>query len=821
MSDFLALGGTIAIWLAISIALWLGRRLWIRARQTKRLKHAASAAELARGASAVFDVIRTPSPPDTAPADLRAYLRSETHALLNRIQQQGVYFDQVNSLRVNIQAVIGVEDHKALSDVLDLRRDLWAASEIILVEDPAQFGRTFADEGTFERFHAEAVRTLFKLPELVEAGEDVIDLRIALAIQEAEHFEAELAAAIAEARERDRLPTPAELAAYPIAWVKKIPVALAAGAAFARAFYAQASETSRRIRSSEAVTRGTDRMRQIGEDWPQRLSDGFQRATEAARENASTLRQHYDFLAAAHDFKGKYQNLIQRAPELSDRSRQFISRLELAERSERLRLTSANAAIWTLRKAVDGLAHTIALLRTLHASLRGTAPYALALAAIAPTPVRGRRIPAFRSYRRALAANRLREPVSRPVLLVADAPKAAARAESRKSAEAMKRSSRTPAKQQDERKTSRRRSAVREKVVAAKSAAKPVKTARPAASKPVKQSAAVQTEKPVTAKTPGERRRFFGIFGGSAKPVKATKGDKTQPVGIEAGVQPKQAVEPKQSLEGSAAASKRTPSNEPEVNVSAADETEVKPPRRDKTPKTEKPSAPALAKPEKREKKPELAVPNKPQAAAETISHPSKAPPAAVTEQRKDGGTSNGISLQALRQEDKSAAPVQIEANTGAVSGLDASPVNSEIEPANGNIEKRGSFLGRLFGWRKSGDKQGGVQLTERLTNLAQGQEYDEPAAIDVLVFDEPIKPTVSLLDKLSSLEQEDDLQAFDEAVETKAEAEIDAAESKVEAREEDADAEDFGPLTQSLMELQVKVKPSPPQIKAFPWLRQ
>ena len=653
MSDFLALGGTIAIWLAISFALWLGRRFWIRSRQNRRLKHAASAAQLVRRAGQVFDTIRTPSPPDTVSTNSRAYLRSETHALLARIQQQGGYFDQVNSLRVNIQAVIGVEDHKGLSDILDLRRDLWAGSEIVLVEDPAQFGRTFADEGSFERLQAEAVRTLFKFPELTEAGEDVIGLRVALAIQEADHFEAELAAAVAEARERDRLPTPAELAAYPVGWVKKIPPVLAAIAAFARAFYAQASEMSRRIRGSETVTRGTARMRQIGEDWPQRLSDGLQRATVAARDNAVTLRKHYEFLAAAHDFKGKYQTLIQRAPELSDRSRQFISRLELAERSERLRLTSANAAIWAVRKAVDGLAHVIAFLRNIYARLQATPPYALASAMLAPAPVRGRRIPVFRSYRRALAANGLHEPVSRPVLLIAEVPKAAGAGKRTKSTEGKRLSGKTE-KQRRPRKSAEKRSTKRAK-------------------------------------------------------------------------------------RENAVASKKAP------------------------------KAPRARKPEK------------------------KIEPA---------------------------APAQAKIVNCAVSELASSPASSERQSAGAKGKKRGSFLGRMFRSRSSKDGKVDHQSDERLNGKLQDVqvESDTSSETGASLLDDPIEPAISLLDKLTSIDETEDMKASDQPIDAGAGADSGATVSEAQDTEEEAGA--FAPLTQSLMELQGKAKPSTPQIKAFPWLR-
>ncbi len=409
MSEVWSFIGAVALWMAISCGLWWLHRRRVRGRQNHQLEQAARAVSYVGEAQAVFDAIRSPVPLDRAPAATRDRLRAETHALLKRIQAHGAFFDKVNTLRVQIQASLGIEDHEPLSEILHLRRDLWAASEIILVEDPASFGPAFAEEAAYERFQAEAVELLFKRQDRAQADEDLMDLRLSLAHKGAESFTAELQEAIEAAREKDRLPTPAEIIAYPLAFFRAIPEALRTACAFLRSFLSYAAEAARTMRDSEAVARGASTLRQARDDWPQRLSAGFERASGAARDSATAVRRHYDFLVAAYDFQSKYEQLLQRTPEMTERGRQFIARLELAERSERLRLTSTNAAIWLARRLLSGLAHLIAAGQRLHGALRRTAPWAFAAAIIAPAPISGRRTSSFRSYRMALAAGGMSE----------------------------------------------------------------------------------------------------------------------------------------------------------------------------------------------------------------------------------------------------------------------------------------------------------------------------------------------------------------------------------------------------------------------------
>ena len=329
---------------------------------------------------------------------------------MKRIQDRSAFFDKVNALRVDMLAAFGMDDYPPLAEILHIRRDLWAASEILLVEDPGSFGESFAEPGAYDRFRAEAAALLFKDDGMRAADEDVIDLRLSLAHADAKRFIPELKEAIRVARERDRLPTFAEIVAYPIAAVRVVPGRLRIARAFLLEFYRYAAEIAGTIRRSETMERGVSELRRAREELPQRLVTGFERASDAARQSASSLRRHYDFLVAAHDFQAKYEQTLRRAPQITERGRQFIARLELAEHSERLRLTSANVLIWLTRQLATAFAHFLAGLQELQAVLGETPPGTLAAALVAPTPVRGRHVPGFRSYRMALGVSGLTEP---------------------------------------------------------------------------------------------------------------------------------------------------------------------------------------------------------------------------------------------------------------------------------------------------------------------------------------------------------------------------------------------------------------------------
>ena len=157
MDELWSFGSVVALWLGVSCGLWWLHRRSVHGGQHRQVQQAARAAVLVGEAQVVFDAVRQGDPLADA-----AQLPGATHALLKRMQEHSGFFDKVNTLRVQMQASFGMADHEPLSEILHIRRDLWAASEILLVEDLGSFGASFAEPGAYERFRAQAAALLFK-----------------------------------------------------------------------------------------------------------------------------------------------------------------------------------------------------------------------------------------------------------------------------------------------------------------------------------------------------------------------------------------------------------------------------------------------------------------------------------------------------------------------------------------------------------------------------------------------------------------------------------------------------------------------------------
>jgi hypothetical protein len=758
MQEIWSFGGVIALWLGISVGLWWLHRRSVHGRQRRELDQAERAAVFVAEAPAVFDAIRTRPAAASRSADPQAQLTADTHALLKRIQAHGAFFDRVNALRVQMQASFGVDDYQPLSEILQVRRDLWASSEIVLVEDLSSFGSSFAEEGAYERFRNEAVELMFKA--LAAAGDDVIDLRLSLAREDAERFIVELKDAIAAARERDRLPTPAEIVAYPVAAIRALPEKLRIARNFASAFFAYSGDIARSIRDSETMERGRWHLQTAREELPQRLSTGFERASRTALEQAGNLKRHYDFLVAAHDFQAKYERVLARAPELTERGRQFIARLDLAEKSERLRLTSANVLIWVARRLIDLLAHFLAGLQILYGALSRTTLWAFAAAMVAPTPVRGRQTSAFPSFQMALAASGLseeREPgVTPPVKPAVQASKA--KSASKRAAPVSAKPKSAAQKPKTQPAWAKAKSGKTKKVAVAKEIARILAKAKPA--KPAKIGAT-----PIKA----------DAIAASPPPAKAKPPTETKPAPL--------------------------PHQEPVVQQAAPVATAGRVPEEAKVtpvkPISVEPSAPApTGKPKKgtpKEKKPLKII-------------PKVAKPAVV-----DIPELNPVAEKPLAAE-PSALPAA-PAIPGPISMPEPIPAPAAeipqpaIAPIAAETEKRPSFFARLFG----GGKPAVVEPVEQ--PLPDSEPWPEPEFADTEETSvAETKPT--LLARLSEIGGETEDIAADDG---------DADEESLDREPED-DADDApdeaGPLTLSLMDLQTKDPQKPSPIRSFPWLR-
>jgi hypothetical protein len=364
MSEFLSFLGVIALWVAVSALAWLVHQRRNGSRQQQRIIMARAAADRVAEAQAVFDHIRRNLPKNIPLGDLGP----QTHALLKRIQQRGEFFDAVNGLRPQLTRLFG-EECEPLAEILHIRRDLWAASEIVLIEDFRKLGPDFADEEAYARLRGEAVHVLLPDAARVFAPHDLIDLRLSLARDEATQFVADTDEAIRLAREHERLPTASELIAYPVAAARALPGQMLSARDQAVSFYDQVRAVAVMIRQSESVVKGLGELRRARAELPQRVVAGLGRTSAAARQSATSLKGHYDFLIAAYDFQAKYEELVRKAPELTERGKQFIARLELAEKSERLKLTSATVRDWSKRTALWSLANTIAALQHALAAL--------------------------------------------------------------------------------------------------------------------------------------------------------------------------------------------------------------------------------------------------------------------------------------------------------------------------------------------------------------------------------------------------------------------------------------------------------------------
>lgn len=366
--DDVSFWGIIALWLGLSVGLW-----WVfRWRKASRFDREITLAQRAKKqvglAQNVFDTIRrTGFPLAAAPAGA---LEHETHALLKRVQKAGAFFDEVNVLNARVRRACEGEDCQPLAELLHIRRDLWAASEIVLMRDASMLGADFGDAHALDALRAEAVAVLFKDGSpATDADSDLIDLRLLLAREEAAKFVADIEAAIHAAREKDRLPSPREVFSHTVAGVRAVPGQIMAFWAHMARLVRYVLALAQRIRESKGMVAGMAELRRAREALPERIGAGAAGASALARRSAVQLRRHYEFLVTAHDLQARYAQGVRKGSEMTEHARQFIARLDLAARSERLRLTSASAFEWARRHIVLWVARAIAALPHVQARL--------------------------------------------------------------------------------------------------------------------------------------------------------------------------------------------------------------------------------------------------------------------------------------------------------------------------------------------------------------------------------------------------------------------------------------------------------------------
>ena len=226
MKIFSSLTAVMALWLGVSFLLWLLYRIFRRrdgSRQERLLNDAAGLIDEAGPAP----TIRTrASLRPTAEGNYRSNrghpeetLRADVRSLLNAIEAQSSYFERVNATKKKLQQTFGVPDMLALSEILQIRRDFWAASEIFLMDGIQELGPEFADAKAFEVFQAEARALLFG-DGGKPASSDPVELRLAIAHEDALTFKAEAGRAIAAELEMSRFPTAREFVEIPLGLLK-------------------------------------------------------------------------------------------------------------------------------------------------------------------------------------------------------------------------------------------------------------------------------------------------------------------------------------------------------------------------------------------------------------------------------------------------------------------------------------------------------------------------------------------------------------------------------------------------------------------------
>ncbi len=249
-----------------------------------------------------------------------------------------------------------------------------------------ELGPEFADAKAFEAFQAEARALLFRESRLPPAIPS--NCRLAIAREEALTFKAEARRAIEAELEKSRFPTAREFVEIPLGLLK----GTAMGLREIRGVLGEAAATARnlaRVVTSKGLKAAAEELRRARTSMPGQFATAFERAGGLARQGGQSLKRHYEFVLEAQELRARYAELLSRAPELSEKGKQFLARLELERRAELFRETSSGAIHWARQALVVGIAYLIAGLQFVQAKI--TPPEHKQLAQIrttAPEPVK-------------------------------------------------------------------------------------------------------------------------------------------------------------------------------------------------------------------------------------------------------------------------------------------------------------------------------------------------------------------------------------------------------------------------------------------------
>ena len=142
------LAALMIFWLAVSFLLWLFYRIFRRYNGLKKERLLASAIGLIEEGACLYGALRMRG---SKRVTARGYyrhaagtqeetLKEDVRSLLNEVEAQSAYFERVNAAKKRIQQKFNVPDFPALSEILQIRRDFWAASEIFLRKESRSLG---------------------------------------------------------------------------------------------------------------------------------------------------------------------------------------------------------------------------------------------------------------------------------------------------------------------------------------------------------------------------------------------------------------------------------------------------------------------------------------------------------------------------------------------------------------------------------------------------------------------------------------------------------------------------------------------------------
>lgn len=383
MKSFSSLAAVIGLWLGVSFGLWLVYRLIRRRDHSRQRKLADDTLSLLDEGYIVFAALRK-APLSSTPtagyhkrtqAQEEELLREDVRNLLNSIEAGSNFFDRVNASKKKVQSTFKLADFQPLSEILQIRRDFWAASEVFLMDDIRLLGAELADEEAYEAFRREARTLLFREdanPDYdASAGasqNDPVELRLAIAREEANAFLIEVDREIARQREQDRLPSAREFFAG--SWQ-----AIRTGGSLLRELRdlardaAAAAQSVALAMTSKGLKGAAEELRKVRGDLPNQFAAAFERAGGLARQGGQGLKRHYEFLLEARELRARYAELLAKAPDLTEKGKQFLARLELEKRAEQFKETSEGALAWSRQQLVVGIAYLIAGLQYIQAKI--------------------------------------------------------------------------------------------------------------------------------------------------------------------------------------------------------------------------------------------------------------------------------------------------------------------------------------------------------------------------------------------------------------------------------------------------------------------